>query len=147
MHDRVTSGRVGVACALLSLSFVAAADEQDSIDYRQHIMKTMQEQTASIAMILQHKGPAENLSAHAKLLALSAGTAKKSFETKAPGGNAKPDVWANAADFGKRMDALVLATDDLVKTANSGPQASAAKNQVVVATCKGCHDAYMIPKK
>jgi cytochrome c556 len=146
MGDTAVLGRLAAVCMLVGLSIVASADEQDVIDYRQHVMTTLQEQTASIAMILQKKAPAENLGAHAKLLSLAAVTAKKTFDTKAPGGNAKPEVWSNAADFAKRMDALVAAADDQVK-ATGNAQTASAKNQAVLAACKGCHDAYMTPKK
>jgi cytochrome c556 len=137
---------LGAALLAASLGRVAVADDQDSIDYRQHIMKTIGEQAASITMILQHKAPAENLATHAKLLALSAATAGKAFEPKAPGGNAKPDVWSNWSDFSKRMDAFVAATDDLAKATVGGGAAAAAKSQAALA-CKGCHDQYVIPKK
>jgi cytochrome c556 len=80
-------------------------------------------------------------------LALSAATAKKAFEPKAPGGNSKPEVWSNWSDFSKRLDAFVAATDDLAKAAASGGVAAAgAKSQAALA-CTGCHDQYMSPKK
>jgi len=124
------------------------ADEQDDIDYRQHIMKTMGEQTALLDMILQHKAPSDNFAVHAKVLAISAAMAKKSFDSKAAGGNAKPAVWAGWADFNKRMDALAAATDDLAKSAASGGVAAAgAKVPAVLVSCKSCHDEYMVPKK
>ncbi len=129
--------------AFLALS--AMADDQDSIDYRQHVMKTLQAQSASIGMVLQHKAPAENLATHAKLLSLAAGTAKKAFDTKAAGGNANASVWASAADFAKRMDAMIGAADELAKTSTAA--AAAPKYQAVLTTCKGCHDTYMAPKK
>jgi cytochrome c556 len=138
---------LGAVLLAAGLGGVAVADDQDSIDYRQHIMKTIGEQAASITMILQHKAPAENLATHAKLLALSAATAKKAFEPKAPGGNSKPEVWSNWSDFSKRLDAFVAATDDLAKAAASGGVAAAgAKSQAALA-CTGCHDQYMSPKK
>jgi cytochrome c556 len=140
------AGVCGVAVLLMG-GPLSWADEQDDIDYRQHIMKTLQEQAESISMIIQHRAPAENLGAHAKLLVLSAGTARKSFDSKAPGGNAKSEIWTNMPDFVKRMDALVAAADDLLKASGAGVQAASAKNQALMATCKSCHDVYMTPKK
>lgn len=141
--------QVALGAVLLAASRggVAVADDQDSIDYRQHIMKTIGEQAASITMILQHKAPAENLATHAKLLALSAATAKKAFEPKAPGGNCKPEVWSNWSDFSKRLDAFVAATDDLAKAAASGGVAAAGAKSHAALACQGCHDQYVIPKK
>jgi cytochrome c556 len=140
--------RFGLGVALLACSLVAVADDQDWVDYRQHLMKTLDEQVGSVRMILGHKAPAADLATHAKILALGATTVKKSFATKAPGGNAKPDVWSNWPDFSKRMDAFTAAAEDLSKAVAAGGVAAAgAKTQAVLAACKGCHDQYMIPKK
>ena len=135
--------------ALLLMSAAGVyADEQHDIDHRQHIMKTMGEQTASMDMILEHKAPSDSFTVHAKILAIAAAMAKKSFDSKADGGNAKPAVWTNWADFGKRMDALAAATDDLAKTAAGGGGAAAgAKVAAVIASCNACHEQYMVPKK
>ena len=139
---------LALGAMLVLWSAGVCADEQDDIEYRQHIMKTMDEQTALLNMILQHKAAPDNFTVHAKVLAISAAMAKKSFDSKAAGGNAKPAVWAAWADFSKRMDALAAATDDLVKSAASGGVALAgAKVPAVLASCKSCHDEYMVPKK
>jgi len=143
----MTFRRAAVLCVLAGACVPAIGDEQDSIDYRQHVMKTLQQQTSAIGMIIQKRAPAANLTVHAKVLALAAGTAKKTFETKAAGGGAKPEVWTNAADFAKRMEAMIAATDDLAKAAGGGPQAVNPKYQALMTTCKGCHDIYSVPPK
>ena len=137
------SGALGAMLVLWSAS--VAADDQDNIDYRQHIMKAMGEEAASIDMILQHKAPPDSLATHARILAIAAATAKKAFEPKAEGGNSKPVVWTNWADFSKRLDALTAATDELAKTAATGGIAVAGP-KVEGLGCKACHDQYMAPK-
>ncbi len=132
---------------LLVAATASRADDQESIDYREHVMKTMGEQVASINMILQQKAPPDNFAVHARILAISAATAKKAFEPKVPGGEAKPEVWDNWADFSKRLDALVAATADLAKTAQEGGLAAAGPKVQSTLTCKGCHDTYRVPKK
>ena len=68
------------------------ADGKDAIEYRQHIMKSLEQQTAALGQILSGAGPTENTVAHMETLALSASIALKSFEAKVPGGAAKPEV-------------------------------------------------------
>lgn len=122
------------------------ADDQDTIDYRQHIMKTMGEQVTILGMMVQQKAPADDFATHAQVLALTVATAKAAFEPEVPGGAAKPQVWSQWPDFEKRMDALVAATADLAKVAKSSGAAAGSKMQAAL-TCKGCHDTYRVPKK
>src|SRR5258705_12146512 len=82
---------------------VRRADDKDVLDYRQHIMKSLEQQTAALGQILSGAGPAENTVAHMETLAVTASIALKSFEAKVPGGAAKPEVWKDWADFSKRM--------------------------------------------
>jgi len=140
------AGRSLLLGTMLAVLTVAHADDQETIDYRRHIMKTMGEQAASINMILQQKAPPENFAIHVKILAVTAATAKKAFEPKVPGGDAKPEVWANWADFTKRIDALVAATASLAETAQQGGIAAAAPKVQGALTCKSCHDNYRAPK-
>ena len=133
--------------ALLSTflaTWPARADDQDVIDYRRHIMKTMGEQAAMIGMIIEKKAPAEALATHADVLAITARTAKAAFEPEMRGGSAKPEVWAKWADFSKRIDALVVTTNDLAKSSKQGTAAASAK--VKLLNCKNCHDTYRVPE-
>jgi len=132
---------------LLIAPVSALADDQDVIDYRQHVMKTLGEQAAAIGMILEHRAPPENFAVHVQILAITAATAKKAFEPKVPGGDAKPDVWAKWADFAKRLDALAASTADLAKTAKDGGLAAAEPKVATALTCKNCHDTYRVPKQ
>ena len=139
---------LALGALLLVAPLAVRADDQDAVDYRKHIMNGIDQQAAAISMIVAKKAPVDHFATHAKTLAISTGMAKKAFEPKMEGGDSKPQVWANWDDFSKRMDALVAASDDLAKTAASGSvAASGAKLQAVMATCKGCHDQYMTPKK
>jgi cytochrome c556 len=137
-------------CLLLvavTASTSARADDQDVIDYREHVMKTMGEQAAAIGQILQQKAPAENFAIHVQILAITAATAKKAFEPKVPGGESKPDVWARWTDFAKRLDDLTAATAELASTAKNGGAAAAGPKVQSALTCKSCHDIYRTEKK
>jgi cytochrome c556 len=142
-------GYFAIGCAVFvaaAMSMPARADDQDVIDYREHIMKTMGEQVAAIGQILEKKVPGENIAIHAQVLAITATTAKKAFEPKVSGGEAKPDVWAHWADFTKRLDELTAATADLASTAKAGGAAAAAPKMAAL-NCKSCHDTYRLEKK
>lgn len=133
----------------LTLSATVRADDQDTIDYREHVMKTLAADANAISLIVQNKVPAEdasNLATDLKILALTASTAKAAFKDDVPGGEAKPAVWSNWADFSKRMDELAANTAALEKSADGGPSAVAAKLQSAL-TCKSCHDQYREQKK
>jgi len=121
------------------------ADDQDVIDYRTHVMKTLGEQLGAIGMILENKAPPDNFATHLKVLAVTATQAKKAFEPKVPGGNAKPEVWSNWADFSKRLDDLVTATADLASAAQHESATAIGAKLGPSLKCKGCHDTYRKP--
>jgi cytochrome c556 len=136
-----------VFLVLVTASAVVRADDQDVIDYRTHVMKTMGEQVAAISQILEQKAPADNFAVHIEILAIAAATAKKAFEPNVPGGEAKADVWAHWQDFARRLDDLTSATAGLAKTALSGGVAAAQPKLQAALTCKSCHDTYRVEKK
>jgi cytochrome c556 len=144
---------VSTAAVLLSLlagmtvMTASRADDEDTVDYRQHVMKTMGEQVAMLGMMIEKKAPADDFAKHAEALALSAATAKFAFEPEIEGGESKAEVWSEWDDFAKRMDALASSTADLAKTAKAGGMAAAAPKMRTALTCKGCHDKYREEKK
>ena len=131
----------------IAASGVARGDDQDVVDYRVHIMKTMGEEVAAINLILQKKAPADSFATHVKVLAVTAKTAKKAFETEVEGTHAKPEVWKNWADFAKRLDELEASTAELVKVAQSDGAAVAGPRVQAALTCKSCHEVYRVPRK
>jgi cytochrome c556 len=50
-------------------------------------------------------------------------------------------VWANWAEFSKRLDDLVAATAEMDKAAKAGGLAAAVVKMQSL-PCKGCHDNY-----
>ena len=131
-----------VAAMAVSAPMVAKADDKDVIDYRQHIMKTLDAQTAAIGMVVSTQVPDDNLVQHTEAIALAAKTALKSFEAKVAGGESKPEIWANWADFSKRMNEFVEKTDKMAKAAKTGGVPVVMEQMVDALTCKGCHDVY-----
>lgn len=134
---------LGVAC----LMSTAGAADQDAIEYRQHVMKTLNEQSAALGQILATAVPDDNVVAHLEVIALSASTALKAFEPKVAGGESKAKVWSDWADFSKRMNEFALKTAQAAKTARAGGKDEVLTNISDVLSCKSCHDVYREEKK
>jgi cytochrome c556 len=135
-----------IACAAVLVAVQAlssaSADNSDAIDYRQHIMNTLSEQAGALGEILAGAVPDDNVLAHLDALALTASTALKAFEPKVAGGQSKPEVWSNWADFSKRMNEFAQGTASMAKLAHEqGKEAGLAKVMDAL-SCKKCHDTY-----
>ena len=124
----------------------AYADDQDVIDYRQHIMSTLQAQSAALGQILSYAVPDDNVVAHLDAIALTASTALKAFEPKVQGGEAKPEVWSDWADFSKRMNEFAQMTEAMARTAHEQGQEAALEQVIDALSCKSCHDIYQNKK-
>ncbi len=122
--------------------------DKDVIDYREHIMKTLQEQTAIMGMIVSTLAPPEQMALHAEAIALAAKMASTSFEQKVPGGEAKPEIWAKYDDFSKRMKSFVEKSQAMADAAKKGASTTEITEMLVEALpCKDCHDLYRDEKK
>jgi cytochrome c556 len=146
--------RVSKAVALgvvMLLPMVGHADDKDKdkdvMEYRQHIMKSLEQQTAALGQILSGAGPAENTVAHMQALALTASIALESFKPKVPGGAAKPEVWNDWADFSKRMKEFADKSAEMAKIGREQGADQAALHVIEALPCKGCHDVYRDEKK
>ncbi len=129
--------------AVVPALVLAAASDQDAIHYREAVMKTLNEQSAALGQIASGVIPADNLVVHMQILALTASTALKAFEPKVVGGEAKPMVWSDWADFSKRMTAFAQETAQGVKIAKEQGINGALPAIVAYANdCKACHDMY-----
>ncbi len=123
------------------------SDPQDVITYRELIMKQLDAEAAALGLMVSGQIPSDNLTLQAKAAAASAKSALKAFEPKVPGGEAKPEVWANWADFAKRMQGLAQGAEEMAK-ASEGNNLQAVSGLIVTALpCKECHDTYRNKKK
>jgi cytochrome c556 len=138
---------VTVVAALLAASGSALADDQDVIDYRSHVMKTIGEQVGAIQLILENRVASDNLAAHLKVIAATAPQAKSAFTAEVAGGRSKPEVWADWDDFSQRLDRFVAGAQELAQAAEAGDAAAAAAKLPATLDCKGCHEVYRAPAK
>ena len=122
------------------------ADDQDVIDYRRHIMETLEAQTAALGMIMAGAIPDDNVVAHMDIIADTASTALKAFEPRVEGGDAKAEVWAKWDDFSARMNEFAERTATMAKTAHEKGKDEALLQAMDALTCKQCHDVYRVKK-
>jgi cytochrome c556 len=60
---------------------------------------------------------------------------------------ARPEIWANKADFDAKAAAYAAAAERLAEVAASGDKAAfAEQHRATAATCKACHDLYQVPQ-
>lgn len=137
---------IGVVAALGSAAAASAAEDKDIIEYRQHIMKSLDAQTAVLGMILSGAAPEDNLVSHLDTIALIAQGSLQSFEAKVPGGESTPEVWAKWADFSQRMNTFAAATAKVAKTAREQGKDAIMGDIAVALSCKSCHDIYRVKK-
>lgn len=148
--QRLGAGFAWSVLVLLAENGVTArADpsEKDVVEYRQHVMNTMNEQAAALGEILSTVVPDDNWLAHLQVLALAASTAKKAFEPKVLGGQAKPEVWSNWNDFSKRMTEFSQKVSEAAQKAQAGNKEEVMTNIADTLSCKSCHDVYREEKK
>jgi cytochrome c556 len=132
--------------ALALLPMGSTADDQDVIDYRKHIMATLDAQVAALGMIMAGAIPDDNVVAHLDIIAATAATALKAFEPKVEGGGSKPEVWAQWDDFSQRMNDFAARTAAMAKTAHEQGKDEALLQAMDVLSCKQCHDTYRVKK-
>ena len=132
--------------ALALLPMGSTADDQDVIDYRKHIMATLDAQVAALGMIMAGAIPDDNVVAHLDIIAATAATALKAFEPKVEGGGSKPEVWAQWDDFSQRMNEFAARTAAMAKTAREQGKDEALLQAMDALSCKQCHDTYRVKR-
>jgi cytochrome c556 len=138
-----------VALLTIFLPAFVSANDQDVVDYRELIMKTLDEQSAAVGMILSSAVPGDNMAVHLQAIALTAQIALKAFEPKVVGGEAKPEVWSNWTDFSKRMNEFAKNSLEAAAMAKNKAYDDPALSAKIVDAlpCKSCHDTYRKEKK
>lgn len=133
---------LSVVIALSGISAASAAEDKDTIEYRQHIMKSLDAQVAILGMILSGAAPEDNLVSHLDTIAMIAQGALQSFEAKVPGGESSPEVWAKWADYSQRMNSFAAATAKVAKIAREQGKDAIMGEVAGALSCKSCHDVY-----
>ena len=125
---------------------VAAPVEPDAVKYRHHIMNAIDAQSSAVGQILSMEITDGDLASNFGVLAATAAGALKAFEPKVPGGEAKPEVWTQWADFSLRMNAFARKTADAARVAREQGNEAALPSAMEALMCKNCHDTYRAKK-
>jgi cytochrome c556 len=131
-----------IALVASPLVTMAAPTDKEVVEYREHIMNTLNEQAGALGEILSNAIPDDNVISHLDAIALTASTALKAFQPKVQGGEAKPDVWANWPDFSKRMTEFARKTAEMAKMGHDQGKDAALSEVLDALSCKSCHDTY-----
>lgn len=127
---------------ITALPATSHAEDQDVIDYRQHIMKAMDAQTAAVGKILSFAIPEDQLPSHLETIAVMAGSALKSYEEEVHGGESLPAIWENWDDFSTKMKDFETKMIAVAEKAREGGREAIMGDIVLALSCKSCHDLY-----
>lgn len=133
---------VAILSIAIFLPATATSDDEDVIEYRQHIMEGMHHQSAILGQIVAYAVPNDNVIEHLEALSLLASTALRSFEEEVHGGESKPEIWSQWDDFSAQMTELAEKTAAATENAKKNGKDAALVNIIDVLTCKGCHEDY-----
>lgn len=146
LAGRMLKAALAVALPLVPLSTVHGQAE-DPVMHRQEIMQALDDEADALGSIAARVTPPTKMLEHARNVAKLAREAQESFKPNVPGGNAKPEIWTNWADYNARMDAFVANADKMAKVAEGGDVNAVTELLVDALPCKGCHDVYREKKK
>lgn len=147
MHKTTLLSALALASAL-AFPAAHAADDQDPIEVREGIMKTMGKNMKAMGAMAKGAEPfvAAQFATHAQALAAAAG---KDLIAAFPAGSdlgeteAKPEIWENMDDFKARDADMKEKAKALVATSADGDQAAmTAAFGELGKVCKGCHEKY-----
>lgn len=135
------AGSVAIVAAMLA-PVAASADDKDIIDYRQHLMNTLDAQSQIVGQILSGVTPNKHGTGALEIIALTAKLSKGAFEPKAEGGQSKPEVWTKQDDFSKKMASFVENSAHVAEMAKKSSFQETISIMIDALPCKGCHDPY-----
>ena len=120
---------------------------QDGVKYRQSAYFLLRMNTGPLAKMVMKKAEfdADKFRYYAERAALIAQFPKDGFAEKwlTADSEAKPEIWENKADFDKKMQLLIDATQsmaDISKTGSKEDMFNAFKT--MAKACKACHKKY-----
>lgn len=145
--SRILAGLSLVASLAMVASGVSVA--QDAIAKRKDYMKAVGAATKLSGEMIKGEKPFDAAAAKDAMTKISAGWGDfaKSFPKGTETGGettASPKVWEDPTDFNAKGAAMAKAA---VAAASATTKEDFGEKFKAVATCKGCHDAYRIPKK
>lgn len=140
--------------AVIGLSVASAGGfalaQADVIKARQEGMKAQGAAMAAIKKVIDGNGPAADAVAPARTIAATSEKVPSLFPAGSDKGAetwAKPEIWANKADFDKLAMNAKAAAEKLAASAQAGNMdAVRADFAALGGTCGACHRPYRTPK-
>ena len=145
----VAMGAIGAAGAPAPSGSAAATslDTEAAIFDRQFLMQQLDDDGEVLGNISAGIEPVSKLAETTRSIAKNARDSVESFRTVIPGGQSKPEVWSNHADFMARMETFAKNAEDMAKAGETGDLHAVNNLMVGAMPCKQCHDLYRAPKK
>lgn len=109
---------------------------------RQQLMDQLKRDSEILGNIVAGLAPADKLAKTTRSIAQAATESVAIFNQKVPGGDAKPEVWTNHADFMKRMQAFSRNAEAMAKAGDTGNVNAVTNLMIDALPCKQCHDLY-----
>lgn len=149
-RSKFLAGLSVLAGAAVVLSGVAVA--QDAIAKRKAVMKAVGGATKESGQMVKGEIPfdAAKATAHMKTIAEGWGDFAKQFPKGSETGGettAAPKIWESFADFDSKGKKMAADAAKAQAEAGKGAEPFKAAFGEVTKNCKGCHDAYRVPKK
>ena len=138
----VAAAVLGVVSAPSMAQFVKA---EDAIKYRQSAFALMGSHFGRMAPVAKKEMPydAEQIKANVAVLSVLANLPWAGFGAGTDGGDAKPEVWSDAAGFTQAKDNFLTSMSALNTAAQAGDfDAFRVAFGNTGKSCKTCHDAY-----
>ena len=136
----------------LSLAALAAvpahaqfAKPEDAVKYRQSAMTLIASHFGRLAAVAKGQAPNDpaQVKSNAQVLQTLAALPWPAYGPGLEGGNAKPEVWSDAAGFKQKQDDFEAKVAALSVAANSGDIAKLREAVGAVgASCQACHNSY-----
>ena len=137
----------GEAAGATAPQAVDPADVEGVIFERQQVMLQLEKDAEQLGLIVAGLAPKEKLAETARAVANGARDSQASFQSLAPGGRSRSEVWSNWDDYNQRMQVFVARSDAMAKMAEAGNVNGVVEILSDAMPCKACHDAYRTPKK
>ncbi|MBX3456613.1 cytochrome c [Ferrovibrio sp.] len=136
---------LGLALAVATVGSLAYAQADDAIKSRKDGFQVFRTSAGAIKRVVDSNGPAAEAAAPAQALAAQAAKQVSFFPAGSDKGNtkAKPEIWANMADFTAKMKAAEdAATAIATAAAANNIDGVKAGFGALGAACGACHKAY-----
>lgn len=136
---------LGLALAVVSIGGFAYAQAEDAIKARKDGFQIFRTSAGAIKGVVDGKGTAADAVAPANAIAAQAAKQVSHFPVGSDKGNtkAKPEIWANMADFTTKMKTLEDAAKAIAMAGGAGNlDAVKAGFSALGGACGACHKVY-----